>query len=310
MIEVNNLSKRYGNIHAVDDISFKVDDGEIFGLLGPNGAGKTTTIGMLTTEIRPTEGKALVSGLDVTKNPLGVKMKIGVVPQHRSLDKKLSGRENISIMARAYGVQNRREKIDDVLRMVGLHERADDNIKKYSGGMLQRLLIARALIHEPDIIFLDEPTMGLDPHARRAIWQKIIELNKQGKTMLLTTHYMEEADALCDRVAIMSEGKIVGLDSPTNLKKKGPAENVIKVGLDDVYPELIEKLKQIKGVKEIKTIEGARTMELHIYAEKGEELSPIVMDKIKTTGISIRSLDIRKPTLEDVFISLTGEKLE
>ncbi|OUJ18247.1 ABC-type multidrug transport system ATPase component [Methanonatronarchaeum thermophilum] len=309
MIEVQNLHKRYDNIHAVDNISFNVKDGEIFGLLGPNGAGKTTTIGMLTTEIRPTDGDVNINGLNVVKNPLGVKMKIGVVPQHRSLDKKLSGRENISIMARAYGVKNRKKQIDDVLRMVGLHDRGDDNIKEYSGGMLQRLLIARALIHEPDIIFLDEPTMGLDPHARRSIWQKIIELNERGKTMVLTTHYMEEADALCDRVAIMNEGKIVGLDSPENLKKKGPAENVIKIGLDDVHPELIEKLNKITGVKKIQTVEGARTMELHIYAEKGEELSPILIDEIKTTGLTIHSLDIRKPTLEDVFISLTGEKL-
>ncbi|UOY10124.1 ATP-binding cassette domain-containing protein [Methanonatronarchaeum sp. AMET6-2] len=310
MIEVRNLSKRYGDIQAVDEISFRVESGEIFGLLGPNGAGKTTTIGMLTTEIRPTGGQAVVSGLDVAKNPLGVKMHIGVVPQHRSLDKKLSGRENIAIMARAYGVKNRREKIDDVLRLVGLYDRGDDNIKKYSGGMLQRLLIARALIHDPDIIFLDEPTMGLDPHARRAIWQKIIELNDRGKTMLLTTHYMEEADALCDRVAIMSDGKVVGLDSPEGLKKNGPAENVIKVGLDDVPSQLIDSLKMIKGVKDIKTVEGARTMELHIYAEKGEEISPIVMEKINSVGIAVRSLDIRKPTLEDVFVNLTGEKLE
>lgn len=292
------------------NISFEVDDGEIFGLLGPNGAGKTTTVGVITSEVKPTSGKVYVNGIDVEEKPLLVKKNIGVIPQHRSLDRKLTGWENLMIMADAYSVENKKERAKDVLKLVGLTERAHDNIRGYSGGMLQRLLVARALIHDPEILFLDEPTMGLDPQARRAIWDRVKKLNSAGKTILLTTHYMEEADALCDRIAIMNEGRIVERGSPEELKDQGPGKKVIKVGLKKVPDSLIDRVKKVETVSDVRVVEGSKLMELHIFSKKGKELSPEIVSCINNNGINIMSMDVREPTLEDTFINLTGERLE
>ncbi len=246
MIRVSQLVKYYNGLKALEDVSFHVREGEIFGLLGPNGAGKTTLVGILTTEIKPTHGTARIKGIDVVNDPLAVKHLIGVVPQHRSLDRKLTARENMLVMARAYGIKNPRKRAGDLLSLVGLADRAEGGIREYSGGMLQKLLVARALIHDPKILFLDEPTLGLDPQARIAIWEEILRLKDEGKTMILTTHYMEEADRLCDRVAIMNQGKIVKEGTPENLKK----------------------------------------------------------------GLKVYGLHSREPTLEDVFINLTGGRLK
>ncbi|PTD94130.1 export ABC transporter ATP-binding protein [archaeon SCG-AAA382B04] len=310
IIEVNDLVKNFGDIEAVKNISFEVGSGEIFGLLGPNGAGKTTTVGVITSEVKPTLGEVVVDGVDVEERPLAVKKNIGVIPQHRSLDRKLTGWENVWVMANAYGVGEKEERIREVLELVGLSERANDSIRGYSGGMLQRLLVARALVHDPDVLFLDEPTMGLDPQARRAIWKRVKELNSEGKTILLTTHYMEEADALCDRIAIMNKGRIVERGSPEKLKSQGPGENVIKIGLEEVPSSLVREIRDVGMVSDVRVVEGSKLMELHIFSEKGKELSPEIVSCIKDDGMDVISMDVREPTLEDIFINLTGEKLE
>ncbi|OKY77931.1 MAG: ABC-type multidrug transport system, ATPase component CcmA [Candidatus Methanohalarchaeum thermophilum] len=310
MIEVQNLLKKFGSLRAVDEISFNVKKGEIFGLLGPNGAGKTTTVGMLTSEVKPSSGKATVNDINVKENPIKVKKEIGVIPQHRSLDRKLSGRENIRVMANAYGVNNKHKRINNVLELVGLEDRADDNIRHYSGGMLQRLLIARALVHDPTIIFLDEPTMGLDPQARRAIWDKVTDLNEHDKTISLTTHYMEEADALCDRVAIMNEGEIVERGSPKELKKSDAAENVIKLELDGVNDKVLKEISEITGVTKTEVKDEKDLIKLLVYSENGDEVSPRILSSVNSSDLKINSLDIREPTLEDVFVNLTGERLK
>ncbi len=310
MIEVSGLVKNYGEIKAVNDVSFEVTGGEIFGLLGPNGAGKTTTVGVLTSEVKPTSGEVFVDGIDVIERPLAVKKKIGVIPQHRSLDRKLTGYENLNIMADAYGVKDKKNRIEEVIDLVGLSERAHDSIRGYSGGMLQRLLVARALVHDPDILFLDEPTMGLDPQARRAIWQKVKKLNNEGKTIFLTTHYMEEADALCDRIAIMNKGEIVERGSPDELKNQGPGDNVIKIGLEEIPDDLVDRLNELDTVSDVHVVEGSKLMELHIFSRIGKKLGPEIVSCIERNGTSVLSLDVREPTLEDIFIDITGEKLE
>jgi ABC-2 type transport system ATP-binding protein len=261
IIEVRNLTKIYdeGNILAVDDISFNIKKGEIFALLGPNGAGKTTTISMLATLLRPTEGDAIVNSLNVEKEPDKVRKSIGVVFQEPSLDGDMKGRENLELHAILYGMskEKRRKKIEEVLKLVDLDDKAELYVKNYSGGMKRRLEIARGLIHTPLVLFLDEPTLGLDPQTRRKIWEKIKELNSGdlNMTILITTHYMEEADELADRICIMDHGKIIALDTSENLKKKLSGD-IIEVVLEEVkdfsiIPKLIEELRKLQGIKKI-----------------------------------------------------------
>ncbi|MEM0201149.1 MAG: ATP-binding cassette domain-containing protein, partial [Candidatus Micrarchaeaceae archaeon] len=222
-IEVESLVKKFKDLIAVNGISFKVNSGEIFGLLGPNGAGKTTTIKMLTTLVEPTSGKAKIAGFDINKDKSKVRKNIGIVFQDPSLDDKLTGRENLIFHGMLYGLDTKvmKKKISEVLKLVELEDKADIFVENYSGGMKRRLEIARGLIHQPKIIFLDEPTVGLDPQTRRKIWEYIIELNKKHKTtIILTTHYIEEADFLCRRVAFVDHGKIVALDTPEKLKNR------------------------------------------------------------------------------------------
>src|SRR5579871_2069909 len=225
-IDVQHLVKRYpkANTNAVDDISFTVKQGEIFGLLGPNGAGKTTTIGVLTTGIRPTSGSARIMGIEVTADPMSVKQRIAVVPQQSNLDRSLRAREILTFHASYHGMSRseRNTRADALLKELGLGDRGKDRVVRYSGGMAQRLMLARALMHSPDVLFLDEPTNSLDPQSRLFLWDRIRSLNEQGVTILLTTHDMEEADQLCGRIAIMDHGKILVLDTPTELKKLIP----------------------------------------------------------------------------------------
>jgi ABC-2 type transport system ATP-binding protein len=230
-IEVQSLTRDFKKLRAVDNISFDVEAGEIFGFLGPNGAGKTTTIKMLTGQLRPTAGKAWVVGCDVVDDRDTLKPQIGVVFEYQNVYERLSARDNLNFSARLYGV--RKTRVDEVLRQVGLADRARERIKKYSNGMKQRLLIARALLHEPQVLFLDEPTRGLDPHAARDIRDFVAELAGQGVTVFLTTHYMEEADHLCDRVAIIDQGHIVALDTPERLKQEHSQDG--KATLEDVF---------------------------------------------------------------------------
>ncbi|MFX1316917.1 MAG: ATP-binding cassette domain-containing protein [Promethearchaeota archaeon] len=261
IIEVNNLTKIYneGKVLAVDNISFEIKKGEIFALLGPNGAGKTTTISMLATLLTPTEGEATVNTFNIRKDSKSVRKSIGIVFQEPSLDSDMKGRENLELHAILYGMskKERRDKINEVLKLVNLEEKADLYVKNYSGGMKRRLEIARGLIHEPEVLFLDEPTLGLDPQTRRKIWEKIKELNQLNITILLTTHYMEEADELADRICIMDHGKIIAMDTSENLKKQLSGDII------DIHFEKVENHLEFSQIlPEIMTIEGVRNVSL------------------------------------------------
>src|SRR5437868_6663828 len=260
-------------VKTVDGINLEVARGEFFGLLGPNGAGKTTTIGILTTRVRPTGGVALVGGVDVARDPVEVKRHIGVVPQANNLDRSLTGRENLLFHAEYFGVPRevREERAEDLLKRFELIERADEKPDKYSGGMAQRLKIARALMHDPAILFLDEPTTGLDPQSRRAMWDLLLELNAKGQTIFLTTHYMEEADQLCQRAAIMDKGRFLALDTPANLKRSVPGGYLIELtvrGADGAASGLLNSLRALPGVAQVNQTDGV----IRLYADKAEGL--------------------------------------
>ena len=308
-IEVENLTKRFDNrggaIVALDHISFNVENGEIFGMLGPNGSGKTTLIKTLTTLLKPTSGFARVAGFDVTKHKDSVRAAIGVVFQEPALDWRLTGRENLDFHARMYGMKRkeREERLEKVLKLVELEDKADLLVDKYSGGMKRRLELARGFMHHPGILFLDEPTLGLDTHTRRTIWNYIKELNREeGVTIVLTTHYMEEADYLCDRVGIMDHGKIIALDRPENLKNL--------IGSDLVSLELnnagdadnIEVFKKLDFIHNIKVYHNYVILKM----ERADIRIPAIMELAAREGIEIRAVNLRKPSLEDVFLHFTG----
>ncbi len=277
VIRVEGLVKEYKPIRAVDSVTFEVKKGEIFGLLGPNGAGKTTTIKILTTLTRPSSGKAFIMGIDVREHPELVKPHMGVVPQENNLDRELTAYENMLIYGMLHNVKDLSSKIEDRLKMVDLWERRNEPVERLSGGMQRRLLIARALLPEPPILFLDEPTVGLDPQVRREIWDTIRRIKVQGRTILLTTHYIEEAEILCDRVGILSRGRLIALDTPKNLKAM-VGEYVVEFSKEDGSIEWV-------------------------ICKDREEAHKVAM------GIN-NSVTIRKSNLEDVFIKLTGERIE
>jgi len=306
-ISVENLTKVFNGLRAVDNISFEVKEGELFGLLGPNGAGKTTTLNMLATLIRPTSGKALISGFDVLKEREEVRRSIGMVFQEPALDNYLTGRENLEFHGIMYGLSRKeaKERVKEALKIVELEEFADKLVQTYSGGMKRRLEIARALVHQPKVLFLDEPTLGLDAQTRRRIWEYIKKLNKEkGVTISLTTHYMEEADFLADRVAIIDFGKIVALDTPENLKNILGGD-VISIEVDNWQnaKKVFEKLTWVKKINHENGI-------FYLQVEKGEEKIPLLI-KIdeKEAGFKIKSINLRKPTLEDVFLHFTGKTI-
>ena len=274
MLEVRNIVKRYGSVTAVDGVSFSVNSGEIFGLLGPNGAGKTTTIRMLTTLTKPTAGELFVDGYSVVNEQVEVKRRIGVVPQQNNFEQELTGRENLLLHALLHKMPKkiRDARIAELLAYVGLEDRADERVRNYSGGMARRLIIARALLHGPSILFLDEPTVGLDPQTRRKIWDLILLMNRSGVTVLLTTHYIEEAESLCHRVGIIDYGKLIALDSPKKLKQ-------------NIGEFCVEFLKDF-GV------------ERHFFATRQEA-------KNFASGQDCDTV-VRRTNLEDVFVELTG----
>ena len=307
-IEVKDLVKRYrGNgFAAVDHISFNVESGEIFALLGPNGAGKTTAIKILTTLLKPTSGTAKVAGFDIGKDKDSVRKSIGIVFQEPSLDWRLTGRENLDFHARIYGIgrKAREDRIGEVLKLVELEDKADVVVDKYSGGMKRRLELARCFIHNPKVLFLDEPTLGLDTHTRRRIWDYIRELNdSEGVTIVLTTHHMEEADYLCERVGIMDRGKIIALDTLKNLKDL--------IGLDLVSLGMntgsynVEVFKKLDFVTEFRKHDDFVTLRM----ERGDLRIPAIMEVAKKSGIEIKSVNLRKPSLEDVFLHFTGRRI-
>ncbi len=307
VIEISRLSKVFsGGIKAVDGIDLEVDEGEIFGLLGPNGAGKTTTIRMLATMTRPTSGKASVCGIDVTKDPDTVRRCIGIVFQDPALDDQLTGRENLDFHARMYGMpgKEREERINEVLKLVELSDRADELVEKYSGGMRRRLEIARGLMHRPKVLFLDEPTLGLDAQTRRVIWDHIRKLNKAYDiTVILTTHYMDEADFLCGRVAIVDHGKILELGTPESLKKSLGGD-VVTLRVRDAA-RMASVAKSMKGARKVKVHDGSVSVAL---PDAGSRI-PELLKRAEKRGIEVISVDLHRPTLEDVFIHFTGKTI-
>jgi ABC-2 type transport system ATP-binding protein len=307
VIEVENLVKVYnGTIRAVDGVTFCVEKGEIFGFLGPNGAGKTTTISILTTLLKPTSGVAKILGHDVTKEPYKVRKLIGLVPQELTVDDDLTGRENMLLQADLYGVPRREaiERIDELLSLVNLEDAADRLVKTYSGGMRKRLELAEGLIHQPSVLFLDEPTLGLDVQTRAAIWNHIRDLKKKhNMTIFMTTHYLEEADSLCDRIAIIDHGRIMALDTPETLKRSIGGDVVqIKVNSDSDLTDLIQNVAGVVNVKK----EGD---EYRIKAVNGEKIIPALLKVIVDHGVSVESVHLERPNLDQVFLEYTGRSL-
>jgi ABC-2 type transport system ATP-binding protein len=305
-IATRELVRRFGDLVAVDGVSLDIEEGELFGMLGPNGAGKTTLAKVLSTLIRPTSGYAEVWGNDVTRKQDEVRRCIGVVFQDPALDDQLTGRENLDFHARMYGMgaQLRGKRITEVLELVDLVEKADIRLEAYSGGMQRRLEIARGLMHHPKVLFLDEPTLGLDVQTRRHIWEYIEELNrKEGVTVFLMTHYMEEADYLCDRIAIIDDGKIIALDTPQNLKRMVGAD-VISIETDG-REGLNNLLRSFKWVEWLNERDGV----IDIGVKNGHTRVPEIVLAAHQVGIEVKSISIREPDLEAVFLKFTGRKI-
>ncbi|MGC8936881.1 MAG: ATP-binding cassette domain-containing protein [Candidatus Methanomethylicaceae archaeon] len=297
IIETMGITKVFKNLVAVDHIDLSVEEGEIFGVLGPNGAGKTTLLSMLATLLKPTEGTAKVNGYDIIKEPAKVRKSIGMVFQAPSSDELLTGWENLYLHAMMYGVPSdiRRSRIEEVLELVDLKERAKDLVKTYSGGMRRRLELARGLLHKPKILFLDEPTLGLDPQTRSHIWDYIKRLSvEEGATVLITTHYMEEADALCNRVAIIDHGRINALDSPSNLKMK-VGKSMIRAKVSNPN---VERIKSLPYVSKVEIKDGNVTI---ILSEVGAHIQEVLCNLGEASFV-----ELREPTLNDVFLQLTG----
>jgi ABC-2 type transport system ATP-binding protein len=307
-IEVSGITKKFGRITAIDNVSFDVMESEFFGFLGPNGAGKTTLIRMLTSLLKPTNGRAVVACCDVAKNPAAVRQEIGVVPQAMTTDLDLTGYENMDIYGRFYGIaaEERKERIQYLLDMVGLTTRAHDLVAAYSGGMRRRLEIARVLVHRPKILFLDEPTIGLDPQSRHVVWDFLRKLREgDSMTMFLSTHYMEEAEVLCGRVAIIDAGKIIAIGSPEELKSQIPGNDIISLTLDMIPPNMIERIQDLAFVHRVNT-EGDT---IRVYVDSGAQNLPVLMDEMKSYGVKVLSATIHEQSLEDVFIHYTGRSI-
>ncbi len=308
-IKVENVVKRYGTFEAVKGVSFSVENGEIFGLLGPNGAGKSTLIRMMTTLIPITGGKATVAGHDVEKEPDAVRRVIGVIPQALTSDPDLTVEENLSIYAKLYSVPRteRHKNIADVLEAVDLTKWRDAQTKTLSGGMRRRLEIARGLVHNPKIFFLDEPTTGLDPVSRVAVWEMLDNLRKtRNLTMLLTTHYMEEADKLCDRIAIVDHGNLVALGSPIELKNSVPGANVVEVHFDR---ETESWQKRLEGLEGVTSVQAESAGFYRVLTSSGSKTTMQLVELAASLGETLTSLSVQNTTLDDVFIHYTGRQL-
>jgi ABC-2 type transport system ATP-binding protein len=315
VIAVEDLKKTYSpksrkglEVKALEGISFEVPRGEFFGLLGPNGAGKTTTIGILTTRVMPTGGVARIEGIDVARDPVAVKRRIGVVPQVNNLDRSLTAKEILLFHAEYFAVpkHEREQHAQDLLARFELAERADEKITGFSGGMVQRLKIARALMHDPAILFLDEPTTGLDPQSRRMMWDLLIELNGKGLTVLLTTHNMEEADQLCARTAIIDHGKLLALDSPAQLKRSVPGGYLVRLQVRGEVPQpFIASLQSLPGVVEVKPDHD----HVRVYADHAAGLLASAMRIAGDQSVMITDAHVAEPSLENLFLHLTGRSL-
>jgi len=309
ILQVQNLVKKYGDFTAVNGISFDIKEGEIFSLLGPNGAGKTTTISMLSTLYTPTSGDAIIGGHSVTKEPMAVRQVIGVVPQDIALYEDLTAQENLVFWGQMYGLSGKplTARVDEVLEQIGLTDKAKNRVKTYSGGMKRRVNIGVGLLHKPRLLFMDEPTVGIDPQSRRAILDTVKDLNRQGMTLLYTTHYMEEAQELSDRVGIIDHGELIALGTQKELTQQvGESETLIlHIGENDDPEALATSLKGIKDVLEA----NATDHQVSIITPGAEEVLASVVSNANERGIKIRSIDIREPNLEAVFLHLTGRAL-
>jgi ABC-2 type transport system ATP-binding protein len=307
LISVESLVKRYGDLTAVDSVSFEVTEGEVFGLLGPNGAGKTTTISILSCLTPPTSGTASVAGHDVVRESLKARSRMGVVPQEVALYPTLSARDNLVFWGRMYGLPDRtlRERIDELLEIVRLTERAGSRIETYSGGMKRRVNIAAGLLHRPEVLFLDEPTVGIDPQTRRSILELVKDLNAQGLTILYTTHYLEEAEFLCDRLGVMDDGKLIALGSVGELTESTGVTGVITVTADGLTQAVVD------GLVDLEEVTGAVLSErkLTLNMARSSNLLPVIVEKLTAGGASIHSVDVTVPNLETVFLHLTGKSL-
>jgi ABC-2 type transport system ATP-binding protein len=309
ILEVDNLIKHYGDFAAVKGITFDIQEGEIFSLLGPNGAGKTTTISMLSTLYAPTSGDATVAGHSVTKAPMDVRNAIGVVPQDLALYEDLSARENLIFWGQMYGLSGGalKSRVEEVLEQIGLVDKAKDRVKTYSGGMKRRVNIGVGLLHKPKLLFMDEPTVGIDPQSRRAILDTVKDLNKQGMTVLYTTHYMEEAEELSHRVGIIDHGELIAIGTQKELTRQvGETETLIlHIGENEDPEALISAFKGIDGVLEANAINH----EISVITHSAADVMAPVVTKANERGIKIHSIDIREPNLEAVFLHLTGRAL-
>jgi ABC-2 type transport system ATP-binding protein len=309
VIETRDLTKRYANsdLLAVDRLNLSVEAGEIFGLLGPNGAGKTTTAGMLTTRVVPTSGDARVAGVDVVAHPARAKALQGVVSQVNTLDRQLTVEENLYFHGRLFGMSAREAKREaaSLLERFHLAKWARASVYALSGGMAQRLMVARAIMHRPAVLFLDEPTAGLDPQSRLALWEVLTGLNDEGQTILLTTHYMEEADQLCDRVAIMDHGRILALDTPDGLKRSTGIDTIVTVSAKGDLERFADALRAFEATTSARVLENG--VELHV-SERGRVLASVI-EYADTLGVEVSDVAVAAPSLETVFISLTGKDL-
>ena len=311
-LEVRNLKKKFGDFTAVNDVNLAIHKGEIFGLLGPNGAGKTTVISMITGLLKPTSGQITVDGLDLQKNPHAVKARLGLVPQDLALYPTLSARDNLAFFGSIYGLGGKqlRERVDMMLAMVKLTERADETIETFSGGMKRRINIAAGLLHEPEVLFLDEPTVGVDPQSRNAIFETIEDLNRAGLTVIYTTHYMEEAQRLCHRVAIIDEGRIISLDTPSNLISS-LGGGILMLGLEDHasgrghVQAAVDRVSELPSVKSMTRDDG----HLKVETQRFQEALMDILDITNQLDVRITSLEKWEPNLESVFLHLTGKKL-
>jgi ABC-2 type transport system ATP-binding protein len=308
-IDVENIVKRYGEFTAVDDVTFHVKEQEVFGLLGPNGAGKSTLIRMMTTLIPITSGIACIAGHDVKRDPDSVRRTIGVIPQALTSDLDLTVGENLSIYAKLYDVpaKKRKANIDELLELVDLTKWRDAQTKTLSGGMRRRLEIARGLVHSPSIFFLDEPTTGLDPVSRVAVWEMLTNIKKsRNLTILITTHYMDEADRLCDRIAIVDHGKLVALDTPPALKASVPGSNVIEAQFENAPSDWEQRLNQLSNVTSVQH-EGAGMY--RVLTGNGSKTTTEMVEAAVNAGVNVKSLSVQNTTLDDVFVHYTGRQL-
>ncbi|HAL30887.1 MAG TPA: export ABC transporter ATP-binding protein [Coriobacteriia bacterium] len=307
IVEVQGLVKRFGTLAAVDDVSFTIEEGEVFGLLGPNGAGKTTTISMISCLIEPTGGRIAVDGHDAAREPMALKASLGVVPQEVALYSTLTAAENLQFWGRMYGLhgQDLKQSVDDALELAGLADRAKERVEKYSGGMKRRINIAAGILHEPRVLLMDEPTVGIDPQSRNHILETVKGLNAAGMTVLYTSHYMEEVEYLCDRIAIMDHGRIIAMGTLDELRDVVGGMDVVAVTVSGAGDAIIEKVAGIDGVEGVNSADDT----LEVLTRSSGSIMGRLVAALESDGAHVTSVSVTEPNLESVFLHLTGKSL-